>query len=292
MKRLPLYLILLLPQFVYAQLTDLQKPIEALLYGKQLKVGIALCDLSTQETYCILGDERFPMQSVYKFPIALAVLQGVEEGQWQLTDSLFISKSDLPTGTWSPLRERYPEGENRLPIAELIRYTVSQSDNNGCDILLRMIGGPSQADNYLRNLGANDITIANNEAELQRDWQTQFSNWATPRAMLELLCRFSQEQLPGPQTHAFLWQTMTETVTGSVRKFLPDGTIVAHKTGSSGRNSQGIVAAKNDAGILVLPDGRRVAYVIFITESAESDKTNDSIIAEIARMIFHNKIKE
>lgn len=272
-----------LPQIAPAQAHG---KITALLAGRNLKAGIALCDLMTVDTMTINEFEHFPMQSVFKFPIALTVLKGVDDGRWQLRDSIWISKCDLLSDTWSPLREHYPNGELYLSIADLIRYTVSQSDNNGCDILLRILGGTGYVNDYIRTLGITEINIVNTEEEMHRDWQTQFSNWATPRAMLDLLRLFHAQRLLQPDTQAFLWETMAATSTGSVRTKLPVNAVVAHKTGTSGRNAAGIAAATNDVGILCRPDGRHVAYVVFITDSAEPDQVNASIIADIAHILY------
>ena len=35
-----------------------------------------------------------------------------------------------------------------MPISELIQYTVAQSDNVGCDVLLRLIGGTQVVQKY------------------------------------------------------------------------------------------------------------------------------------------------
>jgi len=45
------------------------------------QVGVSALILETGDTLNYHGDEKFPMQSVYKFPIALAVLHQVEMGE-------------------------------------------------------------------------------------------------------------------------------------------------------------------------------------------------------------------
>lgn len=67
---------------------------------------------------------------------------------------------------------------------------------------------------------------------------------------------------------------------------LPAGTVVAHKTGSSGTNEKGVSAATNDAGIIEFPDGRRVALVVFVSESDASDAERDVVIAATARAVW------
>ena len=78
---------------------------------------------------------------------------------------------------------------------------------------------------------------------------------------------------------------MKETQTGParLRGQLPGNTIVAHKTGSSGTNKDGLTAAVNDIGIIFLP-GRHYFFIsVFVTKSTENTETNEKIIADISK---------
>jgi beta-lactamase class A len=86
----------------------------------------------------------------------------------------------------------------------------------------------------------------------------------------------------------------TSTGKGRIRGQLPEGTPVAHKTGTSDTNKQGITAAINDIGIVTLPDGRHFAIGIFVSNSKENEATNEKIIADITKLAwdyFVNKPK-
>ena len=80
---------------------------------------------------------------------------------------------------------------------------------------------------------------------------------------------------------------MVSTVTGAERLKgeLPEGTKVAHKTGSSGVND-GIAAATNDIGIVTLPNGKQYAIVVFVSDSPDNEKTRDKIIANISKAVW------
>jgi beta-lactamase class A len=62
---------------------------------------------------------------------------------------------------------------------------------------------------------------------------------------------------------------------------LPAGTVVAHKTGSSGTHD-GVTAATNDIGLITLPDGRKLAVAVFVTDARADSATRDKVIAQIA----------
>src|SRR5947209_5773718 len=98
--------------------------------------------------------EHFPMQSVYKFPIGMAVLHAVDRGNLKLDQAVTVRKAELvPAALHSPLRDRYPAGECVMTVRELLRYMVSESDGTASDVLLRVVGGAGQVQSYLDAIG-------------------------------------------------------------------------------------------------------------------------------------------
>ncbi len=265
---------------------ELQKEIAQIIHAKQATVGVAV--IHEKDTILVNNEKHYPMQSVYKFHLALAVLHEVDKGNLSLEQPVFITKEELLPDTYSPLREKYPEGNVEVPLKEILQYTVSQSDNNGCDILFRLVGGTNNVQHYIRNTGIENSNIVATEAEMHRNWDTQFSNWSTPLATALLLEKFYRRELLSDSSYTFLWNTMAETSTGAKRLkgLLPVGTTVAHKTGS-GPTQDGITSACNDAGIVQLPDDSHFSIVVFITNSKETSEDNERIIAEITKACWN-----
>ncbi|MGB4775267.1 MAG: class A beta-lactamase, subclass A2 [Daejeonella sp.] len=279
---------------VFAQTaTVLKQEIQQVIKTKKADIGLAVYGLESLDTLSINGNKHFPMQSVYKFHIALAVLDQVDKGKLSLSQKLHLTKSDLLPGTYSPLRDKYPDGTSEISLAEVIQYTVSRSDNNGCDILLRLIGGPKTANDYMHKIGIKDISIQASEEEMHKAWDVQFTNWTTPNATTELLKIFYNRKILSKKSHDFLWKTMLETSTGKnrIKGQLPAGTLVAHKTGTSDTNA-GITAAINDIGIVTLPNGKHFAIAVFVSNSKEDEQTNEKIISDISKLIWDYCIKK
>ena len=195
------------------------------------------------------------MQSVYKFHLALAVLADVDKGKLTADQKVLIRKDDY-FPTHSPIADKYPDGNVELTISELLSYTVSTSDNNACDILFKLVGGPKRVDAYIRGLGVRDIAVVNTEREMHQDWDAQFNNWTTPQAMVQVLELFYQKKILSPQSRDLLVKIMEQTSTGKkrIKGHLPAGTVVAHKTGMGG-NDAGVISAMNDVGVVTLPSG-------------------------------------
>lgn len=271
-----------------AQKNQLSNQIKQVIANKKADVGVSVYGIESKDTISINGDRHYPMQSVFKFHIAMAVLNQVDKGKFSLSQKIHIKKSDLLPHTWSPIREAYPNGEVDLPLSEIIKYTVAKSDNNGCDILMRLLGGPKPINDYIHSLGVKDVAIQANEEEMHKEWNVQFSNWSTPKAITQLLVKFYTENLLSKESFNFLWTTMVETSTGvnRIKGKLPKGTIVGHKTGTSDTNKAGITAAINDMGIVRLPNGKHYAIAVFVCNTKENEATNDKIISDISKLVW------
>ena len=84
---------------------------------------------------------------------------------------------------YSPVRDKYPNG-TELSIAELLRYTICESDGSASDVLMKLIGGPGKVMLFLEEIHVPDIQVVNYEKEIGRDWETQYRNWATPNGVV------------------------------------------------------------------------------------------------------------
>jgi beta-lactamase class A len=270
----------------FAQTTIILKQnILQIINSKKAKIGISIYGFDNNDTLNINGNTHFPMQSVFKLHIAMTVLHEIDKGKLSLNQKILIKKSDLLPDTWSSLREDFPEGNVRLPLHKILSYTISRSDNNGCDILLRLIGGTKIVANFIHKKGITDFSIQVNEEEMHKEWEAQYKNWTTPKASISLLKDFYSKKILTKKSSNFLWKIMTETSTGTnrIKSQLPKGTLVAHKTGTSDTNIEGITAAINDIGIVTLPNGKHFAIGIFVSDSSESEKSNEKIIADITK---------
>ena len=252
------------------------------------EVGVAIVGPGSFDTLLLHGNDHFPMQSVFKFPLAIAVLHRVDSGILSLDQRIHLKKEDLLSGTWSPLREKYPGGNVDIALRELLAFTVSQSDNNGCDMLFRLLGGTETVNRCIHDLGIADIAIVATEEEMHRGWEVQYRNWCTPFAMAQLLQRCFHDSILSRGSRDYLWLLMVETSTGAgrIKGQLPSGTIVAHKSGSSGTNDDGIAAATNDVGIVVLPNGRQFIIVVFVSDSRANESARDETLARISRVAW------
>lgn len=251
------------------------------------KVGVYTALIETGESVNLNGVQHFPMQSVYKFPIAMAVLHEVDNGKLKINQLVDVSKSDYIPAGHSPLKDQFPKG-TKISIKDLIKYSVSESDGSASDVLCRLVGGIKNANNYIHGIGIKEIQIVLTEQIQVTHDAEQYQNWSTPEAMGHLFEIFYKKSVLKPASKALLLKDLTESTPGPkrIKGLLPKGTKVAHKTGTSGTRTNGITAATNDAGIITLPDGRHLVVVVYIADCADSEQKRETAIARIAKVAY------
>ena len=272
----------------FSQFTALDEQLKAIASNAIGKVSIAATLIEDSISYSFYGDERCIMQSVFKFPIALAILNRVDKGEFSLQHKMHISPKEMEFKTWSPLRDSLPNGNVNISFADLIYYSVALSDNVACDVLLRYFKKPKEVEKYIKSFDIEDFAIKYNERKMQKNYKNQYKNYSSPKAMIAILCKFFDKKILSETNTNFLYDVMLNTETGvnRIKKLLPAGTKVAHKTGTSGTNEQGLTYAVNDVGILTLSNGKHLALAIFVNESYASVENMEATIALSAKAIY------
>ena len=269
------------------QQKELQQQIEQVLKDKKATVGVAVL---SNDTIVVLHNNQihFPLFSVFKFHVALAVLDKMDKEHVSLDSIMEIKAAQMLPNTYSPLRQKFPDRDFSISLGELLKYSISLSDNNACDVLIDYVGGIDKVNSYIKSLGLKDFNLAANEELMHTDVATQYQNWSTPEAVVRLLNIADKQTLFATRYKDFLWQILKETSTGTdkLKGQLPPDVIVGHKTGSSDRTPEGVKTADNDAGFIILPDGRKYYITVLLMESRETDQENAAIIARISKIIY------
>ncbi|WP_300669593.1 class A beta-lactamase, subclass A2 [Soonwooa sp.] len=273
-------------QFLFAQ-KDLSATIQGIVKDKKANIGVAVWHLEKQDTLSVNGHRHVPMQSVFKLPIGLAILDLVDKGKFKIDQKIKFTKEELLQGTHSPMRDANPNG-GELPLREMLKYLVANSDNNGCDILLNRIGGVDVVQKYMNRIGIKDFQIATNEQEMHTVLELQYQNYWNANSANELLEKLYTKPILKEASKKEIIKILEETNTGvkRLKGELPQGTLVAHKTGTSYTDEAGKTAATNDIGVITLPNKEHIIVSVFVSDSYEKEATNEKIIADIAKASF------
>ena len=140
------------------QMSELENRIDSLLNGKKATVGIAVwTDKGDMLRY---NDHvHFPLLSVFKFHVALAVLDKMDKQSISL-DSIVSIKASQMLPYLQPPAEEASDQDFTITLRELMQYSISQSDNNACDILIEYAGGIKHINDYIRRLGIDSFNLS------------------------------------------------------------------------------------------------------------------------------------
>ena len=262
------------------------------------RFGIVVWDVTTGARASAHGDERFPLASAFKFPLAVTVLERVDAGRLDLDRTVSVLPGDVVPYA-SSVATDYAKGTRAFTLVDLLTRMVRDSDNTAADTLYRLVGGASTIDAAMADAGVRGITIRTDEAGLHRDFIAGRTfarggdNAATPNAYADLLEKLLVFKDPrsgplAPSSGDLLYSIMSDSQTGAgrLRAGLPPKATLAHKTGTSGRFPDGSVDVTNDAGLAFLVGGARpVIIVAFLNGARGTDVQNDAAIAALARAV-------
>jgi beta-lactamase class A len=252
-------------------------------------VGYTAIDIESGRRVSQNGSDHFPMASVFKFPVALVVLQRVDAGEFKLDDPITIQPSQFSRGH-SPLRDSAKGRPVMVTVRRLVDLMVAESDNTAVDYFIRRLGG-ANITGRIRALGGtgvridrpeNDIAVAINTHGIAA-YIADPRDTATPDGMASLLAAFARRK-DGltPASHDVLLQFMTKSHNPvRLASALPAGAIVAHKTGT-------MPGVFNDVGIITSADGKHhIAIAIFTKKAAEqSEDVALKVVGQIARAVY------
>lgn len=270
----------------------LQRSLTEFVEDKDANIGIAVI-IDGTDTVAVNGDKKFPMLSVYKFPIALALGEHYRQNDLALVDSIAFLPEALHPDTYSPMTETIL-ASNRLttdtlkkPTIELLAYMLQQSDNNASDIILSKLGGAGYVDKYINGLGITNINVKNCEKEMYNDHSLCYENSATPIAMANLMDRFDRKFNDSISLEIKRLMETCETGANRLAKpLIASNAVVGHKTGTGFTLPDGRLMATNDVGYVHLSNSHRYSVAVFIENSGYDDEATESLIAEISRIVY------
>lgn len=129
-----------------------------------LEAGILVRDLATGAELGIDTERKFPLASVVKLPLALAVLQDIELGRLDPDELVLCQPQDSLAGPTGLSRFRGPA---RITLPDLAFLAVTMSDNTAAELLFDRCP-PERINQVLRDYGVTDVVVRHTLAELQR----------------------------------------------------------------------------------------------------------------------------
>lgn len=243
------------------------------------RLGVAVLDLHTGARLAWRADERFPMCSTFKLPLAAMVLQRVDQGRERLDRVLRIDPGALVP--YSPITERHL-GEAGITVAELARAALTVSDNTAANVLLHELGGPAAFTAFERSLGDATSRLDRYEPELNDTVPpADERDTTTPAGMLAGLRGAVLGDALSPTSRDLLVRWMRETSTGErrLRRSVPRDWLPGDKTGT------GAPGTANDVAVFWPPGRRPVLVAAYLTQATLPAEGCDAVLSDVGRLV-------
>jgi beta-lactamase class A len=279
--------------------------------------GISIVDLQNGATWSVNAHQDlpqgYPLMSVFKAPVAAAVLSRIDFRLLSMDQKVTLTRSDVDPGSAVPsIGDNFKGDRMTFTVGQLLTAAVSQSDNTAVDALIKLVGGPRAVTAFLRAHGITEMHVDEDEAGVARVFDhlagadappagetregedrrlragykaflADDRNRSTPEAAAVFLDKLWRNQLLSRASTQYLLNLMyAQTVPRRLRDGLPTDVRLADKTGSSS-TVDGMTAAYNDIGLLTWPDGYTVVVAAFLTASQASKEERDALFADLAR---------
>jgi len=265
---------------------ELERRLKTISDGAQGTVGLAVVHIETGKTISINGNSQLPLYSVFKLPLAIAVLKDIEENRLRLDQKVHVIPAEIVPGT--PENTALWQKPVDVTVEQLIDYSIARSDNTSSDKLVQLAGGALKVTERMRSLGLQNLDIHTTTGEYVKTRQNP--NTGSADDLAKLLVQLHQGKILQPAQQNLLIGFMHRATTGlkRLRGGLPKGTIVADKTGSGEQDAITRTAkATNDVGIITLPSGRgHLALAVLVSGSKLPDAAQEKLIAEVARAAY------
>ena len=231
------------------------------------------------------------MMSVFKVHQALALCNDFDKKGLSLDTLVKINREKLDPKTWSPMMKDYSAPVISLTVRDLLRYTLSQSDNNASNIMFKNMLNTAQTDSFIAKLiPHSSFQIAYTEEEMSADHDKAYSNYTSPLGAAMLMNRLFTESLISNEKQDFIKNALKECKTGIDMIVAPlldkEGVVIAHKTGSGNVNENGILAAQNDVAYICLPNKVCYTLAVFVKDFKGNEPQASQFVAHISAVVY------
>ncbi|RAN91186.1 class A beta-lactamase [Bacillus sp. SRB_28] len=241
------------------------------------KLGIYALDTGTNQTVAYHSDDRFAFASTSK---SLAVGALLRKNSLEALDQrITYTHEDL--SNYNPITEKHVD--TGMTLKELADASVRYSDSTAHNLILKQLGGPSEFEKILREMGDTVTTSERFEPELNEVHPGETHDTSTPEAIAKTLQSFTLGTALPIEKRELLVDWMKRNTTGDklIRAGVPKDWEVADKTGA------GSYGTRNDIAIIWPPNKKPIVLAILSNHDKEDAKYDDKLIADATKVVLN-----
>jgi beta-lactamase class A len=250
------------------------------------KVAIAAKHLVSGETYYLDADTPMPTASLIKVAVMVETYQQALDGKVKLADKVTLHDADKVPGS-GILTDHFSDGAS-FSLRDAVRLMIVFSDNTATNLVLDRVG-IREVNKRMESLGLPNTKI---NAKVFRGSTTSVApertrkyglGSTTAREMATLIEKIQAGDMVSPAARQVMLNHMKKCEDkDKFTRLLPDGTVVAHKTGS-------VSDARTDAGVIYLPSGPVVLCVLTMDNADHAwrpDNAGNLFCARAAKEVY------
>jgi beta-lactamase class A len=229
--------------------SSLESQLAPLAKAHQGTAAIAVKNLATGESFALNADEPLSTASLIKFPIMVETYYRFKEGKNRPDDMITLTKGDKVPGS-GILTAHFSPGLT-LSLKDAVHLMIVYSDNTATNLVLDQIGIRS-TNERMELLGLPNTKIhsksfkRSTSIDMPRSVKFGLGS-TTANEMVKLLELLHGNKLVSPEACEEMLGHMKQCEDkDKFVRFLPEGTVVAHKSGS-------VDDARTSAGIIYVP---------------------------------------
>lgn len=258
--------------------SSVQKKFELLENSLDGKIGVYAINTENNQHIEYRANEFFPIQSTFKLILVSAFLKKSMADKQLLQQNLRYTKQDLIPG--SPITEKHLD--SGMTIFQLCAAAMRYSDNTATNLLMKKIGGPKAVSTFARSIGDQHFRIDHWEPYLNSDPSDRHDS-STPMAMEQSLQKLILGNILGAAQRKQLVGWMKSNTTGNtkIRAGVPEGWLVADKTGSSTH-----YGVSNDIAVLWPPHHAPIVVALYSVRNQKDAAPSNNVIAATTRILI------
>ncbi|MEH2374903.1 serine hydrolase [Nostoc sp.] len=253
------------------EISELQTPIKALMARNRfLTPGIFFMDLQTGDYLNINGSQPFSAASTIKYPILIALFQGIDTGRIKLNETLVMQRKHVTGGSGDM---QYRRVGTKISLLETVTKMMTISDNTATNMIIDRLGGKANLNQRFRTWGLQSTVINNMLGDFKG------TNKTSAKDLVRLSALITNNQLISDTSRS---QVLGIMIRCHNRSLLPSGlgygASIAHKTGT-------LRFVLGDAGIIETPSGKRYLAGIFVRRP-NNDERATAFIRQVSQMVY------
>lgn len=241
-------------------------------------VGVYALNTATDKEITFNEDKRFAYASTFKAVSSAMLLEKTPHNE--LNKKFHVSKEDIVP--YSPVLEKFINKD--ISIKKLIEATMLYSDNTANNMIIEELGGYKEVNKRLKSLDDKTTKPSRMEPELNNYDPKNNRDTSTPKAFGKTLNKLINNGHLSKENKAFLIDLMINNKSGDtlIKKGAPKNFKVADKSG------QAITYASRNDVAFVYPKGesKPIVLVIFTNKEGKTDKPNDKVVNETAKVVL------